>query len=132
MTRVVFACYLQAYICCAVSLYWQTGTGILTSSLTQCTGIDIPCWNTNQYNNHSCVLIFFQISSLVGYSAYSTQVAPQSIAGQIGLPGAFLSTLKALTHYKDFHKDFSKKIVGKIFVHIKNCWKNSCSCEKKL
>ena len=26
--------------------------------------------------------------------------------------------VKALTHYKDFHKDFSKKIVGKIVVHI--------------
>ena len=26
--------------------------------------------------------------------------------------------LKALTHYKDFHKDLSKKIVGKIVVHI--------------
>ena len=26
--------------------------------------------------------------------------------------------LKALTHYKDFHKDLSKKIVGKTVVHI--------------
>ena len=26
--------------------------------------------------------------------------------------------VKALAHYKDFHKDFSEKIVVKIFVHI--------------
>ena len=25
---------------------------------------------------------------------------------------------KALAHYKDFHKDFSEKIVAKIVVHI--------------
>ena len=25
----------------------------------------------------------------------------------------FIENLKALTHYKDFHKDFSKRIVGK-------------------
>mgnify|MGYP001803631872 CR=1 FL=1 len=36
--------------------------------------------------------------------------------------------LKALAHYKDFHKDFSEKIVVKIFVQIQNC----CSCEEKL
>mgnify|MGYP001798281412 CR=1 FL=1 len=35
-------------------------------------------------------------------------------------------------HYKDFHNDFSKKTVVKIFVHILDCWKNLCSCEKKL
>ena len=29
--------------------------------------------------------------------------------------------IKALAHYKDFHKDFSGKIVVKIFVHIQNC-----------
>ena len=28
------------------------------------------------------------------------------------------STIKALTQYKDLHKDFSKKVVGKIVVHI--------------
>ena len=42
------------------------------------------------------------------------------------------SILKALAHYKDFHKDFSEKIVVKIFVHIQNCWKNRCSFKKKL
>ena len=30
----------------------------------------------------------------------------------------FASVLKALTHYNDFHKDFSEKIVGKIVVLI--------------
>ena len=28
--------------------------------------------------------------------------------------------VNALAHYKDFHKDFSEKIVVKIFVHIQN------------
>ena len=46
----------------------------------------------------------------IAVSHYQYQTYSNSVCQCLGL--------KALTHYKDFHKDISKKIVGKIVVHI--------------
>ena len=41
-----------------------------------------------------------------------------------------IQTLKAFTHCTQNCKDFFKKVGEKIVVHIKNCGKNCCGCEK--
>ena len=63
--------------------------------------------------------MFFNLTLVrddVGYTYFDWRVA--RILRLLNHFGAKILRVKALAHYKDFHKDFSKKIVVKIVAHI--------------
>ena len=80
------------------------------------------------YNSHQFFLKCWHINFSVALSfVFITNQSPYKSEAK-----AMKNHLKCLTQYTRKCKDFSKKIVVKNVAYINNCWKNCCSCEKKL
>ena len=62
------------------------------------------------------VAVYFCVNQTLGAQLYDFEL--HCLISKLGLLAQQSQSLKALAHYKDFHNDFSKKIVVKIVAHI--------------
>ena len=60
--------------------------------------------------------VYFCVNYTLGAQLYDFEL--HCLISKLGLLAQQSQSLKALAHYKDFHNDFSKKIVVKIVARI--------------